>query len=319
MTDVLTTAGAVELAVLERSGMIESRHLGVAMVVGPDAVALRELGDVDALIYPRSTLKPVQAITALRLGADLDGEELVLATASHAGTAEHVAVVRRILARAGLDESALQCPADWPSDRTARTAATAPHPLSMNCSGKHAAFLLACVRNDWPTDSYLELEHPLQLRILATVQEFTGRPVEHSGVDGCGAPVHAVTVRGLATATSRVTGPTDDPDAGRLAAAIREHPWAIDGPGRANTVTIEKLGLIAKLGAEGVMVMGAADGTAVALKTLDGSLRAATTVALQLLVEAGAVDADAAAEVIAETSERVLGGALPVGELRAVV
>ncbi|WP_255446927.1 asparaginase [Diaminobutyricimonas sp. LJ205] len=319
MTDVLTVSGAVELAVIERSGMIESRHIGAAVVVGPDAATLREVGDVDALIYPRSTLKPLQALAVLRSGVDLDGEELVLATASHAGTGDHVAVVQRMLAEAGLDDSALQCPADWPFDRDARDGMSAPTRLTMNCSGKHAAFLMACAANGWPTESYLAPEHPLQQRILATVEEFTGAGVEHSGIDGCGAPVHAVTLRGLATAISRVTGPADDADASRLAAAVRAHPWAIDGPGRANTVTIEKLGLIAKLGAEGVMVMGAPDGTAVAVKVLDGSLRAATAVALHLLVTAGAVDADAAAEVEAITTEPVLGGGRPVGALRVTL
>jgi L-asparaginase II len=319
VTDVLSVSGAVELAVIERSGMIESRHIGAAVVVGPDQATLREIGDVDALIYPRSTLKPLQALAVLRSGVELDGEELVLATASHAGTARHVAVVRRMLERAGLDEDALQCPADWPFDRGARDSMSEPTRATMNCSGKHAAFLLAAVHNGWPIQSYLDRAHPLQQRILATVEEFTGAGVEHSGVDGCGAPVHAVTLRGLATAISRVTGPADDSDARLLAAAVRAHPWAIDGPGRANTVTIEKLGVIAKLGAEGVMVMGAPDGTAVAVKVLDGSLRAATAVALELLVSAGAIDADAAAEVEALTNEPVLGGGRPVGALRVSI
>lgn len=316
MTDVLTAAGTVELAVVERSGMVESRHLGAAVVVDAQGGVVRELGDVDALVYPRSTLKPLQALTVLRAGVDLDGEELVLATASHAGTAEHVAVVRRMLTRAGLDEDALACPADWPFDARSRDGMREPTRLTMNCSGKHAAFLLAAVHNGWPVQSYLDPEHPLQQRIRDTVEEFTGMAVEHSGVDGCGAPVHAVTLRGLATAISRVTGTTDDAGAHRLAAAVRAHPWAIDGHGRANTVTVQKLGLIAKLGAEGVMVMGAPDGTAVALKVLDGSLRAATAVALQLLVSAGAVEREAADEVIALTTEPVLGGGRPVGALR---
>ena len=115
----LDAAGSVELAVLERSGMIESRHLGAAVVVAPDGSMLRELGNASAVIYPRSSLKSLQAIAILRSGLELDGERLALAAASHTGTARHIAVVHDILASAGLDESALQCPADWPSNADA--------------------------------------------------------------------------------------------------------------------------------------------------------------------------------------------------------
>ena len=315
----LTAAGSVELAYLVRSGMVESRHLGAAVVVDPAGIPLRVLGDAtSALVYPRSTLKLLQTIAVLDSGAPLSGERLALATASHAGTPEHIRVVREILAQANLSESALGCPADWPGDPRSRAAVVAAggtaSPIYMNCSGKHAAFLLACVTNGWPTDSYLEAAHPLQRSIAATVEDYTGEHIVHTGLDGCGAPVHAVTLAGLARGIGRVAAGRGA-DAAALRSAILDNPWAIDGPGRANTVTVEKLGIIAKLGAEGVMVMGAADGTAVAVKILDGSLRAATLVALTLLVSVGAVPQDDADEVLAATLETVLGGGVPVGEL----
>lgn len=321
MTEPLSMHGCVQLAVLERSGMIESRHVGAAIVVGADGSELRALGDVDALIYPRSTLKLVQAIAVQRAGVALAGAQLVLSAASHAGTPEHVRVVEGILADAGLDAGALQCPPDWPTDSRARDAAVAAggsrERITMNCSGKHAAFLAACVQNGWPTASYLQPEHPLQVLIRATVEEFTGMPVEHVGIDGCGAPVLAVSVRGLATAIARIAIAPAGTGEETLAAAIRGHAWAIDGPARANTVAIERLGVIAKIGAEGVIVVAAPNGTTVALKMLDGSLRAATLVALELLVDAGALDPVAVAEVISLTTENVLGGGIPVGTLRA--
>lgn len=314
--------GWVELAVLERSGLIESRHLGAAVVVDGDGHILRAVGDVTRLIYPRSTMKPLQAIAALRAGVPLTGERLALATASHAGTARHVAVVRDILAEADLGEDSLGCPADWPSDGAARAAVVADGGTAaavfMNCSGKHASFLLACTLNDWPTDGYLEPEHPLQRLVSSTVEEFTGEPIRHSGVDGCGAPVHAMSLTGLARAIGRVAR-GDDEHTAALSAAILGNAWAVDGDGRANTVTIDSLGIIAKLGAEGVMVMAAADGTAVAVKILDGSLRAATLVALELLVSAGTVTRDAADDVLSVTLERVLGGGHEVGAIRATI
>ena len=314
----LTSSDCVELAVVERSGMVESRHLGAAIVLAPDGSVLRMLGDADALIYPRSSLKPVQAVAVLRSGVPLDAEQLVLATASHAGTAEHQRVASEILARAGLREDDLGCPADWPSDAaaaaTARTSGGRRR-LAMNCSGKHAAFLLACAHNGWSTDDYLDPLHPLQRTIRATVEEFTGSPVGHLGTDGCGAPLFGITLRGLATAISRVAMAAEESTA-RLAAAIRAHPWAIDGPGRANTIVIEELGLIAKLGAEGVNVMATPDGTTVAVKMLDGNGRATTLVALELLASVGAIDASRITSVVERTTEKVLGGTEPVGELR---
>jgi L-asparaginase II len=186
----------------------------------------------------------------------------------------------------------------------------------MNCSGKHAAFLLACSTNGWSTDDYLDPSHPLQTLIRQVVEEYTDEPIERSGVDGCGAPVHATTLAGLARAIGRISGATSG-EAAALAAAIHEFPWAIDGPGRANTLVIERLGLVAKLGAEGVLVLGTPSGTGVAVKILDGSLRAATLVALTLLVEAGEVASDAARGVLDDSLEPVLGGGVTVGSIEA--
>jgi L-asparaginase II len=311
----LGLAGVVELAILSRSGLDESRHLGAAVVVSPDGSIVRALGDVDALVYGRSSLKFFQAIAVLRSGVALEGAQLVLATASHAGTAAHVKVVRELLSRAELDEDALQCPLDWPLDSASRSASSAPARVTMNCSGKHAAFLLACVVNGWPTLSYLEPTHPLQELIRDTVEEFTGQPVGHVGVDGCGAPVFATTLSSLATAVGRVSA-SRDTAAAALAAAVLADPWAIDGPGRANTVVIEQLGLLTKGGAEGVIVMAAPDGTAVALKMLDGNARATSLVALGLLASVGAISVDEADRVGALATEKVLGGGLPVGDIR---
>ena len=314
-THTLGPTGVVELAILSRSGLDESRHLGAAVVVSPDGTVARSLGDADALVYGRSSLKFFQAIAVLRSGVSLTGAQLVLATASHSGTVAHVHIVRSLLERAGLDEDALQCPLDWPLDSASRSAVSAPARITMNCSGKHAAFLLACVQNGWPSASYLDPEHPLQHLVRDTVEEFTGEPVGQIGVDGCGAPVFATTLRSLAIAIGRVSA-ARDASAALLTAAVLAEPWAIDGPGRANTVVIEQLGLLTKGGAEGVIVMGAADGTAVALKMLDGSARATSLVALQLLASVGAIPREDADRVGALTTEKVLGGGLPVGQIR---
>lgn len=314
--------GVVELATLERNELVESRHLGAAVTISATGAVLESLGDVDALVYPRSSLKPMQALAVMRSGVSLDGAQLVLASASHAGTTAHVDVVSKLLERAGLTEDALQCPLDWPGDpQSAALARTSGRKrrATMNCSGKHAAFLLACVQNGWPTETYLDPEHPLQQLVRKTIEEFTGEPVDHVGVDGCGAPLFAVSLRALATVFSLVArgrnASGDDDDVERLAAAIRSNAWAIDGPGRANTVVIDELGLICKGGAEGVIAMGSADGTAVAMKSLDGSHRITSLVALELLARAGAISRADADRVSALVTERVLGGGVPVGRI----
>jgi L-asparaginase II len=248
----------------------------------------------------------------------LEGEQLALAAASHAGTAEHQRVAAAMLASASLAEDDLLCPPDWPSDPDAAALARttgARRRLAMNCSGKHAAFLLSCARNGWSTDDYLDPLHPLQQLVMATVEEFTGSRVGHVGTDGCGAPLFGMSLTALATGISRLAQGRDQHCAS-LVAAMTEHAWALDGPGRSNTVVVEELGLVAKLGAEGVNVMAADDGTTVAVKVLDGNGRATTMIALRLLVDAGVVDEQAAQAVIERTSEPVLGAGVPVGGFR---
>ncbi|WP_235451446.1 asparaginase [Yonghaparkia sp. Root332] len=318
----LTAAGSVELAVIERSGLVESRHVGAAALVDAEGRVLRAVGDIRATVYPRSTLKPLQSIAVLGTGARFADDELVLATASHCGSPAHVAVVERMLAADGRDASALQCPAQWPLGAGARAdrraAGLGPSRTTMNCSGKHAGFLRASDALGADAATYLDPAHPLQQRIRSTIEEWTGEPVRHSSIDGCAAPLHATSLAALARGIARVSAGST-PDAARLMRAIAAEPWAIDGPGRANTLAIERLGVLAKIGAEGLVVIGTRSGVAVAVKVLDGSMRATTPVALALLVDEGLVDADAAAEVLAAIVEPVLGGDEVVGALRVTL
>jgi L-asparaginase II len=319
-------ADAVELAVVERSGFIESRHTGIAVVLAPDGTVSSSLGDPSALILARSSLKPLQALACLSAGAPLEGERLGLATASHAGTDRHVAVVRDILSAARLGEEDLACPPAWPSDSATRDELVRerfePARIRMNCSGKHAAMLLTCVVNGWDTAGYLSPTHPLQLHIREVIERLIGEKPQVTAVDGCGAPIYATTLLGLARAVHRIgTASPTSPfalhrSAGALVQAVREHPWTIDGPGRPDTVVIERLGVFAKFGAEGVMIMVAPDGTTVALKVLDGSGRAATAVALRLLERAGALAAADVAATLQKLPLSVSGGGQIVGAIR---
>lgn len=329
MPETVALADAVELAVTERSGFVESRHAGIAIVLAPDGTELARHGDAGALILPRSSLKPLQALGSVTAGAQLDGERLALATASHVGTDRHVAVVRDILDAAGVTEDDLGCPAAWPSDSATRDELVReraePARVRMNCSGKHAAMLLACRAAGWDVAGYLDPQHPLQVHVRDVIERMTGERPAATAIDGCGAPVYAMTLVALARGIHRLgTASARSPfamhrAAGTIVRAVLDNPWTIEGPGRPDTIVAERLGVFAKGGAEGVMVMVAPDGTTVALKTLDGSSRAATIVALQLLVQAGALAADQVAAAASALPLAVLGGGRDVGAIRPTV
>lgn len=326
MLETLTVKDAVELAVVERNGFVESRHAGAAVVLSPEGEVIATHGNAQALVLPRSSLKPLQAVACLTAGAPLAGEQIGLSTASHAGTDRHVEVVRGMLVDGGLTEDDLGCPPDWPADSATRNELVRengePARIRMNCSGKHAAMLRACVATGWSTHDYLSPDHPLQLHVRDVVERLSGEKVAMTAIDGCGAPVHAITLVGLARAIHRIGAASERSPfalhrvAGTLVRTVRELPWTIDGPGRADTLAIEKLGVFAKGGAEGVMVMIAPDGTTVALKTLDGSLRACTVVAATMLARAGAVTDAQVADLAAALPLAVHGGGAVVGIIR---
>ncbi|MCX9193240.1 asparaginase [Carbonactinospora thermoautotrophica] len=307
------------LAEVVRSGFVESVHHGSLVALDADGGAAFAIGDVDSPVFPRSANKPMQAVGALRAGLDLDGELLALVAASHAGEPFHVEGVRRILAGAGLTEDALRTPPDLPLDQAAAAEALLrgdASPVTMNCSGKHAGMLAACVAAGWDTATYREPDHPLQVLIRQTLEELAGEKVAHTGVDGCGAPVLAISLAGLARAFRRLVSAEPGTYERRVADAMRAHPEYVDGTGRMDTRLMSGIpGLLAKGGAEGVYALALADGRAVAFKIADGAARARPAVAVAALRRLGA-QAPVLEELLASCV--VLGGGRPVGEIRAV-
>ncbi|MDQ4502420.1 asparaginase [Sinomonas sp. ASV322] len=322
-----TVDDAVELAVIERSGFVESRHIGSAVVLAGDGTVVTTLGDIRTPVFGRSSLKPLQALATLRSGVPLRGAQVALACASHVGSLDHMDVVEGMLKAAGLRESDLQCPPDWPNDEDARAwlirSETGQRRLAFNCSGKHAGFLWACSVNGWDRRSYLEPNHPIQQRVRETIEEYTDERISHLGIDGCGAPVAAVSLTGLARAYSRLAKAAGsgrdnvgDARAATIATSMLDYAWAVQGRGRENTVVMQELGILAKGGAEGVLVVSTAHGAAAAVKMLDGNARAATLVALTMLAAADAVDVPDVARVLEAVVEPIMGGGRPVGRIR---
>ena len=315
----------VPVAEVVRSGFVEGRHHGSVVLLDRDGSVLWSAGATGEPMLPRSCLKPLQAVAMLRSGLELDGELLGLAAASHSGEPFQLEGVRRILADAGLDETALQTPADLPLDEVAREevlrSGGSRTQVAMNCSGKHAAMLATCVANGWPTSSYLDPDHPLQRAVRAAVEELTGLPVTRAAVDGCGAPLLPTTLTGLAGAFRRLALATDGPEH-RVAAAIRAHPDWVSGTRRDESALLRAVpGAIAKAGAEACHVVALADGRAVALKIEDGGNRARPVVmaaALALLGVPGEPGVDPAALAATGVAE-LYGGGRPVGEVRSLL
>ncbi|MEQ1702421.1 MAG: asparaginase, partial [Ilumatobacteraceae bacterium] len=191
------------VAITSRSGLDESVHFGAVVALGTTGEIEFAIGDPAAIVFPRSSNKPMQAVAMVRAGLSLPPDLLALVCASHDGTPMHTDGALRILTTAGLDEAALANTASLPLDAASAEAvlrAGGPRtPLLMNCSGKHSGMLATCVHNGWSHDpSYLDVEHPLQLAITDAIDELCAEPHAHIGVDGCGAPAHAMSLVGLA-------------------------------------------------------------------------------------------------------------------------
>lgn len=306
---VYQVADTVQLAYLTRAGVVESRHHGLVCLTGPDGKLIQEHGNSRKLIYPRSAVKPLQALALRRAGLLLRGEQLAMSSASHQGTAEHIHIVKSILQDAGLSEADLQCPVAWPGNSKSRSEATAETKAAFNCSGKHAAFLAACVKNSWDIKTYLDPGHPLQKLIVEVIEEFSGEKIPHSTFDGCGAPLHLMSLQGLAKAIGKFAATETE-----IQAAMLANPWVVDDHGGSDTVVMQQ-GMLAKIGAEGVFVIGLKSGHGVAVKVADGSLRPAGLAALKMLLNNKLLEQNTYDLLFAELGTQSLGGAEVLGLL----
>lgn len=340
-----SSAFDVELAQLTRNNFVEARHRGRLILLGPDGEIQLALGDIHEPFYLRSAAKPLQAIGSMKAGAPLRGSQVAIACGSHCGTFEQMRAVQDVLTQGSTETNPLT-PANLalkptlPSDKQARQAMVqanlAATALAHPCSGKHAAFLWACTakleRGDleegsqnWTLHNYLDPAHPLQQVITEEIEAFTGEPVAAIGVDGCGAPVHAVSLAGAAraysTLGSAIRNLGADARASTVATAMVDYPELIQAPGSPDTVLSEELDAIVKGGAEGVLCIGLRSGASVVVKMSDGSHRAMYAVALRVLAAGGYLSAEECERLLALVVHPVTGGyvdgkPVEVGELR---
>lgn len=276
-----------------RGALVESRHHGAVVVADADGATVFALGDVTQPVYPRSAVKAIQALPLIESGAaekyGFGDEELALACASHGGEPRHVEVATRMLARAGLDASALECGAHWPSHSTSTQALArgggAPSALHNNCSGKHSGFICAACATGVDHHGYVAASHTVQREVRAALEDLTGVGLaeDQCGIDGCSIPTFAVPLTALAHAfarfgTGRGLGGERAKAAARLRAACAAEPYYVAGTGRFCTEIMTLFGsrAMVKTGAEGVFCGALPElGLGIALKCEDGGTRAA--------------------------------------------
>jgi L-asparaginase II len=299
---------APELVEAWRGTMVESRHRGSFAVVDADGRVIEARGDVERPVYPRSAIKPLQALPLVETGAadalNVAGEELALACASHGGEPRHVAAVAGWLARLGLSERDLECgahpPSHPPSARALYAERKEPTALHNNCSGKHTGMLATCVHLRERTRGYIAIDHPAQQRVIRALSEMCGVELANAprGIDGCGLPQLAIPLTALARAFARFAAPDHLPPTRgaacrRIADAILAHPFMLAGSGRFCTQAIEAARgkALVKTGAEGVFVAALpAKGLGIALKIDDGAGRAAEVAMAALLIRYAGLD-----------------------------
>lgn len=317
--------GGVPLAEVVRSSFVESFHRGSAVVLGPDGSVHSSAGDIESPVFPRSANKPMQTVGALRSGLEFsDDRDVAIASASHRGEPFHVARVRKILLDAGLTPEALQTPESYPIDPDARDAVVAagggPTRLLMNCSGKHAAMLATCVAAGWRIGDYVSADHPLQQANRRAVVDLTGCEIAATGVDGCGAPLFAFGLIGLARAFLRLVSADSGTHERRVADAMRAHPRLVSGTDGADTVLMRAVPTtLAKGGAEGIAALAVPGVGAVVVKVDDGAMRAAVPVAVAALrtLDLSGLEVDEPAlERLATVP--IKGGSDTVGSVRPV-
>ncbi|MEH6545256.1 MAG: asparaginase [Sneathiella sp.] len=295
---------------VSRGPIVESHHNVIAAISDADGKLLRSWGDVKNAVYLRSAIKPLQALPLVETGAadalNVTEQELSLACASHNGEASHVDSVRDWLKRIGLGIGDLECGTHWPKFEPAAlelaSAGFTPTAAHNNCSGKHSGFLSTAIHMKEITQGYIDLDHPVQQRIVKVLEDFTDLDLSRApiGIDGCSIPTIAIPLDKAALAIARFADPSKlKADRAiacrRIQTAIAKYPHMIAGTDRLCTALdgAAQGTVIAKVGAEAVYLAALPElGLGIALKSLDGADRAAEVALGALLEDLGVMTDD---------------------------
>ncbi len=320
------------LVEVTRGALVESIHRGAIAIANAAGTLVQTLGDVETPVYPRSSLKPIQALPLVESGAaeafKLSDDEIALACASHSGEPMHTTRVAAWLERIGCGDADLACgahPARYAPVREAMLCGgETPTRIHNNCSGKHAGFLTLARHLGAPTAGYERHDHPVQQAVAKALADLAGIDADMPwGVDGCAAPNFALPLSGFARALAKLADPSALPApradaARRIIAAMTAHPELVSGTGRSCAVLMRagKGRVAVKTGAEGVFAAIIPEaGLGIALKIDDGATRASETAIAALLEKLGLLHGDAAATALAR-ADVINTRAAIVGEMR---
>ena len=305
-------AGEV-LAKVTRGDLVESLHLGHLIVLNADGSTYFSKGSPELPIYPRSAIKSLQAAAMLRAGLKVELNELAIICASHSGSQKHIDLVTKILTSRDISISQLKNAVDKPLGEKEKIAwgEKPASQLAQNCSGKHAGMLITCQQNGWDIKTYLDLDHPLQVAIKNEIEELSDEKVSATSVDGCGAPLFAISLVGLARAISNLVKSKEDPYK-QIVLACTKYPELVAGDGRLTTRMMQAVaGLFMKEGAEGVQVCALHDGRVIAIKIIDGSWRPVAPIIMEIFKKWGIEMPD--------ESVKIYGGHYVVGSVASSI
>ena len=299
------------LAKVTRGDLVESLHLGHLIVLNADGSTYLSKGSPDLPIYPRSAIKSLQAAAMLTEGLKVESNEIAIICASHSGSQNHIDLVTKMLTSRDISISQLKNAVDKPLGEKEKNTwgNKQPSQLAQNCSGKHAGMLITCKQNGWDMSTYLDLDHPLQVAIKNEIEMLAGEKVSAVSVDGCGAPLFAISLIGLAGAISNLVKSKDDIYQ-QIVSACTKYPELVAGDGRLTTRMMQAVpDLFMKEGAEGVQVCALRDGRVIAIKIIDGSWRPVAPIIMEIFKRWGVEMPD--------ESVKIYGGGSVIGEVIA--
>jgi L-asparaginase II len=305
-------AGEV-LAEVTRGGIVESLHLGHLIVLNSDGTTYLSKGSPELAFYPRSAVKSLQASAMLKAGLTVSDEELAIVCASHSGNQIHIDLVAKMLEKRDIPLSAMKNATDKPLGEKEKISwgDKAGTQLTQNCSGKHAGMLITCQQNGWDLNTYLEMNHPLQIAIKNEIELLAGEKVSASTFDGCGAPLYAISLTGLARAISTLVK-SNEAIYKQIVSACTKYPELVAGEGRLTTRMMRAVpGLFMKEGAEGIEVCALRDGRVIAIKIIDGSWRPVAPIIMEVFKRWGVSMPD--------ESVKIYGGGCVIGEVIAKI
>ena len=337
---------------LRRGDAVESIHFGAFAVVNSLGKLVASYGNPDTTSFLRSSAKPFQALPFIESGGHkqwgLSGPEISIMCASHTGTDKHFKVLTNIQSKIKVTQDDLLCGVHPPVDAAARQAlldrGESPTPNRHNCSGKHTGMLAHAKFIHTPIEDYIDIDHPIQKRILATFSEMCDVEIQKIalGIDGCSAPVFAIPLKNAALGYARLCDPHDltperETACRTITAAMMSYPDMVAGPGKFDTRLMEvaKGKIISKGGAEGYQQVGIlpgvlgpdSPGLGIALKISDGDARsrARPAVILEILRQLGAITESEMEELsefgpkfpLKNWREIIVGEAYPTFKLKA--